>query len=115
MRWLILLLAISTAAACSNGAHQSRARTREAKRLIANNCAACHQVPGVAAAHGRVGPSLAHIGRQQILAGHLANTPGEMVRWIEHPQSVLPGDAMPEMGLSHDDVLKIVDYLYTMD
>lgn len=106
-------------AACGHGhggnVSPSRAEIREAKALIAANCGACHLVPGIARAKGRVGPSLEQISRQQIIAGHFANTPGDLARWIEHPQAMLPGDAMPEMGLSHEQVLKIVDYLYTVD
>lgn len=93
----------------------SRADIREGRALIAANCAACHRVPGIARATGRVGPSLEQIARQQIIAGHFVNTPDELMRWIEHPQALLPGDAMPEMDLSHEQVRKIVDYLYTLD
>lgn len=106
-------------ASCDHGRNKnlfpSRAEMREAKALIGANCGACHVVPGIARAKGRVGPSLAQISRQQIIAGHFANTPDDLTRWIEHPQSMLPGDAMPETGLSHEQVLKIVDYLYTVD
>jgi cytochrome c2 len=86
-----------------------------AKRLIAEHCAACHEVPGIPTATGRVGPSLAHIASQQIIAGYLANTPERMNQWVGHPQKVLPGNAMPEMGLSPADVSSIVDYLYTLE
>jgi cytochrome c2 len=88
---------------------------REARALIVANCVACHRVPSIAGANGRVGPSLDGISRQQILAGHFSNSPEAMTAWIEHPQHLLPGDAMPETGLSHDQVTKIVDYLYTME
>jgi len=119
MRGLILIAACWLCASCGEAAHNhirgQRARIREAKELIHERCAACHQVPGIAGANGRVGPSLAQIWRQQIIAGHFANTPTDMSNWIEHPQRLLPGDAMPEMGLSHEQVSKIVDYLYTMD
>ena len=83
--------------------------------LIASHCAACHRVPGIAVATGRVGPSLADIGSQQIIAGYFANSPGMLAQWIEHPQKLLPGNAMPEMGLSRDEAATIVDYLYTME
>ena len=36
-------------------------------------------------------------------------------RWIEHPQQMLPGNAMPEMGLSQPEVRVIVNYLYTLE
>jgi cytochrome c1 len=113
MRGLTYLLALLLLAAC--GYRESQLKTREAKSLIASHCAACHQVPGVAVATGRVGPSLAHIGSQQIIAGYFANNPEMLTQWIEHPQKMLPGNAMPEMGLLPDQAAAIVDYLYTME
>jgi cytochrome c len=113
MRRLIPLLALCAATACGSGAEQHR--LRHAKDLIANHCAACHQVPGVALAQGRVGPSLAGIGQQQIIAGYFANSPEMLTQWIEHPQRMLPGNAMPELGLTHEQAMSIVDYLYTME
>jgi cytochrome c len=114
-----MLLWILTCASCDHGDENHAARhlaqTQEAKMLIAKNCGACHRIPGIAGAQGRVGPSLDQISRQQILAGHFANTPDNMAAWIEHPQRLLPGNAMPEMGLSDIQVRKIVDYLYTME
>jgi cytochrome c2 len=115
--------AISAALACAacNHGHSMHfgsghpREMREARALIAANCGACHRVPGVATASGRVGPALEGVSRQQIIAGHFANSPEAMTEWIEHPQRLLPGDAMPDTGLSHDEVLKIVDYLYTME
>jgi len=100
-------------AGCNNGA--AGHPTHQAQALIASHCAACHQVPGIAVATGRVGPSLAHIGSQQIIAGYFANSPALLAQWIEHPQKLLPGNAMPEMGLSADEAAQIADYLYTME
>jgi cytochrome c len=113
MRGLTFLLGLSLLAAC--GHREDRLRTGEAKALIASHCAACHQVPGVAVATGRVGPSLAHIGSQQIIAGYFVNSPDTLARWIEHPQKLLPGNAMPEMRLLPEQTAAIVDYLYTME
>ncbi len=113
MRGLNCLLAILLLAAC--GHREDRLKTSRAKSLIASHCAACHQVPGIAVATGRVGPSLAHIGSQQIIAGYFVNSPEMLTEWIEHPQKLLPGNAMPEMGLLPDQAAAIVDYLYTME
>jgi cytochrome c len=113
MRGLICLLSVFLLAAC--GDRENQLEIRQAKSLIATHCAACHQVPGVAVAIGRVGPSLAHIGSQQIIAGYFANNPELLAQWIEHPQKMLPGNAMPEMGLLPDQAAAIVDYLYTME
>lgn len=113
MRWLILLLLVGMLGACDQ--EGERIRAHEAQTLIATHCAACHRVPGIALATGRVGPSLSQISQQQIIAGHFANTPALLTAWIEHPQHLLPGDAMPEMGLTHREALMIADYLYTME
>ena len=37
-----------------------------------------------------------------------------MAKWIEHPQSVSPGSAMPEMGISADNAHEIARYLETL-
>jgi cytochrome c2 len=104
------MLLLSTVAACSNAEPHARA-----KQLIADHCAACHQVPGVRGANGRVGPSLAGIARQQIIAGHFANAPATLAHWIESPQEMLPGNAMPDMQLTHEQALEITAYLYTLE
>lgn len=104
---MILLFA---ATACGHTDPHARA-----KQLIADHCAACHQVPGVTGANGRVGPSLAGIAHQQIIAGHFANAPATLTHWIESPQQMLPGNAMPDMQLSHEQALEITAYLYTLE
>jgi cytochrome c2 len=113
MRRLTILLPVALLASCGDLGEQHR--LHHASHLIADHCAACHVVPGVPSANGRVGPSLAHIASQQIIAGYFANEPDMMRQWIEHPQQLLPGNAMPDMGLSPSEVSSIVDYLYTLE
>jgi cytochrome c len=113
MRGLILFMGLAGLTACESSS--SERQLAAAKLLLASNCGACHRIPGVAGANGRVGPSLAGIARQQIIAGHFANTPATLAGWIEHPQQFLPGDVMPEMGLSHEQARIIATYLYTLD
>ncbi len=67
--------------------------------LASAHCGACHQIPGVQGANGQVGPPLGGLGGRTILAGILPNTPDNLVTWIRTPQSVKPGDAMPDSGL----------------
>lgn len=110
MRRLIVLALPALLTAC-----QGHDRYGDAKALIAVQCVACHQVPGVRGAQGWVGPSLAGIGRQQVIAGKFANSPDTMVRWLMHPQAMVPGNAMPEMGLSENQARSIANYLYTLD
>jgi cytochrome c len=113
MRELALLTFLCLLVGC--GRAPDSARFKEAKSLIAANCAGCHQVPGVARAHGRVGPSLAGIAHQQIIAGHFVNSPLMLARWIAYPQVLLPGDAMPQTGITLEQAQSIATYLYSLD
>ncbi|KRB86564.1 hypothetical protein ASE00_07700 [Sphingomonas sp. Root710] len=108
MRRLIAAIALAPLAAC----HDPHAA---AKALIAERCAACHVVPGIATATGTVGPPLSGIARQQILAGRYPNRPDVMTRWLIDPQAMQPGGAMPSTGLSPSQAKIIADYLYTLD
>lgn len=77
-------------------------------------CQTCHTIPGVSGADGLVGPPLDRIGSRTHLAGHLPNTPENMMRWIRDPQGIAPGTAMPEMGVTEQDGRDIAAYLYTL-
>lgn len=77
-------------------------------------CGACHEISGVSAARGLVGPSLTGIAERTELAGKLANTPENMIRWIKQPQSVEPDGGMPDMGVSEKQARDISAYLYTL-
>jgi len=109
MRWLIFLSVLVLSACGDDDRHA------EARALIASHCGVCHVVPGVDGATGRVGPSLAGIARQQMLAGRFANDRQTLARWIAHPQAMLPGNAMPDTGLSSVQAARIADYLATLD
>ena len=83
------------------------------QRLLAQfQCGACHQIPDVPAARSHVGPSLANLGKQSYIAGQFANQPETLVRWIVDPQAMLPGTAMPAMGVSPDQARDMAAYLY---
>jgi cytochrome c2 len=114
MRGLILMGALLVVG-CHHGHHwQARqARISEAKTLIADHCGTCHRVPGVAGTQGRVGPSLEDIGQQIIIAGHFVNTPDNLARWISAPQELLPGDVMPDTGVTYEQARLIASYLYS--
>lgn len=77
-------------------------------------CGACHTIPGIPGANATVGPTLEGISGRTYIAGVLANSPANLVRWIQHPQQVDPLTAMPEMGVSDADARNIASYLYTL-
>jgi cytochrome c len=85
-------------------------------RLIAElGCGSCHSVPGVRDADGLVGPPLDHFGRRAYIAGELTNNGANLQRWIRDPQSVEPGTAMPNLGVSEIDARDIAAYLLTLE
>ncbi len=45
----------------------------------------------------------------------LRTTPANMVMWLRDPQDVVPGNAMPDMGLSEQQVREFAADLYTLD
>jgi len=75
-------------------------------------CGACHVVPGVREARGRVGPELTHLRAQAFIAGRLPNTPPNLALWIRAPRHVDPGSAMPDLGVTEQDARDIAAYLY---
>jgi cytochrome c len=77
-------------------------------------CIACHAIPGVPAGRGQVGPPLGGIAGRSIIAGHLTNTPENLVRWIRDPQGIEPGTVMPNMGVTDSDARDIAAYLYSL-
>jgi cytochrome c2 len=78
-------------------------------------CGSCHAIPGVPGADGKVGPPLNDIADRQFIAGKLPNDAEHLVRWIQDPQELDPGVAMPDMGISEEDARDIAAYLYTLD
>jgi cytochrome c1 len=77
-------------------------------------CATCHRIPGVVGADTPVGPPLAHFARRSYIAGALENDPEALVRWIRGPQSVHPGSAMPDLGVTERDARDMAAYLVTL-
>jgi cytochrome c2 len=77
-------------------------------------CDSCHTIPGIPTADANVGPPLTSIARRMYLAGHIENTPENMMRWIQHPHAFDERTAMPEMGVSEGHSRHITAYLYTL-
>ncbi len=87
----------------------------QAPQAIAKyGCGSCHVIPGINGAQGEAGPRLTHISERSFLAGELPNTPDNLIMWIQHPQKVKPGTAMPEMGVTDNDARNIAAYLYSL-
>src|SRR5690348_2049904 len=63
-------------------------------------CGACHTIPGIREAKGMAGPPLMFWSRRTLIAGEAPNTPEFLIRWIEAPQAIEPGTAMPNLGVT---------------
>lgn len=77
-------------------------------------CSGCHTIPGVERAYATVGPPLTAIARRHHLGGHLVNTPGNMIKWIQFPQQADPGNAMRNLGVTDQDARDIAAYLFAL-
>jgi cytochrome c1 len=77
-------------------------------------CGACHTIPGVRGADALVGPPLNHFGERAFVAGRLANTPDNLVRWIMDPTGVDPATAMPDLEVTEEDAQDMVAYLESL-
>ncbi len=85
------------------------------KTLLASyGCGACHVIPGIRHATGRVGPKLEDLVHQMYIAGVLPNTPDDLTAWIQHPQQIDPLTAMPNLGVSEPEARDMVAYLYNL-
>ncbi len=77
-------------------------------------CADCHRIGGTSAV-GEVGPDLTHLAsRETLAAATLPNRPDDLTRWIADPQHVKPGNRMPAVRLSADDLRALVAYLRSL-
>ena len=81
--------------------------------FVTKGCGGCHTLKGVTQAAGQVGPPLDGIAVRAIIAGTLANIPDNLDRWISAPQSVVPGNAMPDMPMTARESRDIAAFLYT--
>lgn len=103
---------------CAGQDPQGRAQdvaVRHGAQLISKyGCGSCHMIPGINGADGLVGPPLTHWSRRTYIAGVLPNDPDNLQFWIQHPQQVVPGVDMPDMGIRQQEARDIAAYLDTI-
>lgn len=114
---LVLGAVVTTACSGTDGAYRTvdgGHADRGARALTTYGCGACHMIPGVAGADGMVGPPLTDFGRRTYIAGEVTNTEENLIRWIQQPQAIEPGTAMPNLGVTDQDARDMAAYLYTL-
>lgn len=114
------ILILSLLSACSgevNGVPEPRTASESniaaGRRLIASyGCGSCHSIPGIPGADAMAAPPLNCFYERTYIAGRLANTRQNLTRWIQNPQQVEPGTAMPNLGVRSEEADEIASYLY---
>ena len=116
-----VVVAAFAVAACSNSSTTtSGAESRVVRgaspaagkdQIVRYGCGACHQIPGIKNASGLVGPPLIQFGKRGTIAGFFANTPDNLINWVDNPQAMLPGNDMPDLGVTKDEARNIAAYL----
>ena len=116
MRIAVLLSLSLLLSPCGNPQSPALGGDPENGKLLLRQfgCGSCHEIPGVAAAHGKVGPPLGGVGRRVYIAGVLPNTPERMVQFIRAPQRADPRTAMPDLGVTEEHARDMVAYLYSL-
>jgi cytochrome c2 len=82
--------------------------------IVAFGCSSCHTIPGIPQATGMVGPPLEHFAGRAYIAGQVPNTGEWLIKWIMVPQSIEPGTAMPNLGVTERQARDMAAYLYTL-
>ncbi len=60
------------------------------------------------------GPPLGHVASRMRLGGDRANTPANMALWVNEPQTIKPGNRMPDQHLSAADVQALTAYMESL-
>lgn len=118
---LLVIVASASVSACKRGSSDTVDRYVEggnARRgratIAAYGCGSCHSIPGVPGANGMVGPPLDHWSKRRIIAGVVPNDPARLITWLTVPQSIQPGNAMPNMGVNDGEARDMAAYLYSL-
>lgn len=84
------------------------------EHLFEQHCGLCHSVRGTLAS-GMMAPDLTHLmSRETLAAGTLTNTPGNLSGWVANPQTIKPGNYMPNLFLSGPELTAITTFLRTL-
>ncbi len=83
--------------------------------FLGSACVYCHAVSGTNAS-SRFGPDLTHLAsRERLAAGILENNRGNLAGWILNPQTIKPGNKMPPVVLTGEDLQALLAYLETLE
>jgi cytochrome c oxidase subunit 2 len=88
---------------------------RGAQLFTQKTCINCHAIAGVANANALAGPNLTHYGSRSLLgAGVLNRSPENTRKWLENPQAVKPGNSMPNVRLTTQELDDLTAYMESL-
>jgi cytochrome c len=120
---LALIISALGMASCGDARRTTRSiaggdATLGRQAVLSYGCTSCHAIPGIRTPGGlnsHVGPPLENFATRRYIAGTLANTDTNLVNWIQNPQAIRPGSAMPNIGVSETDARHIAAFLYSLN
>ncbi len=80
--------------------------------LDSYGCDACHTIPRLPGAIATVGPPLENWAQRAYIAGALPNNPDNLMLWIQTPQAIEPGTAMPNLGVTEQEARDIAAFMF---
>lgn len=115
------ILSLLSGAGCSlqSGEHGGTdspldAPARGADLIAELGCGACHAIPGIRTARGRIGPPLDGYAHRAVIAGRLPNTPENLTSWIRDAPSIDSRTAMPAFPIEDRQAKDIAAFLYVL-
>ena len=93
---------------------ETSAEARGAALIAELGCGACHTIPGIRTARGRIGPPLQGFTHRVVIGGHLPNTPANLTSWIREASAINPRTAMPAFDIEDRQAGDIAAFLYTL-
>jgi cytochrome c oxidase subunit II len=89
--------------------HQAEGAVQFPPPIYTQKCAECHLDPAR-------GPDLTHVASRQFLGGGVSqNTPANLALWSSRPQSLKPGNRMPDQQLSQAELQALTAYLGSLE
>ncbi len=79
--------------------------------FMSEQCASCHTIRGTAA-RGTIGPDLTHLASRHTLGAlTIPNDHAHLTDWVANPQRIKPGNKMPGLNLSRQQLRQVVTFL----
>jgi cytochrome c oxidase subunit II len=98
-----------------SAANETEAEMAKGREVFRSKpCSGCHTIRGTDAV-GTTGPDLTHVGgRKYIAAGLFETTRGSLAAWIADPQTLKPGNNMPMVPLTPEELQSVSAYLASL-